>query len=89
MGSYTIFVKKQVIGGCWVFTMKVYPDGSVERLKAHLVAKGYTQVYDIDYDNTFSLVAKIPLVQVFISLTAHYGWILHQLDGKNAFVMVI
>ncbi|RVW47850.1 Retrovirus-related Pol polyprotein from transposon RE1 [Vitis vinifera] len=46
--------------GCrWVYTVKVGPDGQVDRLKARLVAKGYTQVYGSDYGDTFFPVAKI------------------------------
>ena len=41
--------------GCrWVYTVKVGPDGQIDRLKARLVAKGYTQQYDSDYCDTFS-----------------------------------
>ena len=33
--------KKTIVGCCWVYTVKHLPDSSIERLKAHLVAKGY------------------------------------------------
>ena len=36
---------KSPIGCHWVYTMKVGPDGQVDRLKARLIAKGYTQQY--------------------------------------------
>ena len=42
------------IGCRWVYTVKVGPDGQVDRLKARLVAKGYSQVYGSDYGDTFS-----------------------------------
>lgn len=47
-----------VIGSKWVHKTKYREDGIIDRLKPHLVAKGYTQVPDIDFDETFSLVIK-------------------------------
>ena len=61
-------------------------DGSIERLKAHLIAKGFTQSYGIDYLDTFASVAQLNTIQVLLSLAANYDWPLHQLDIKNAFL---
>ena len=66
--------------------MKVNLDGSIARLKARFVAKGYSQTYGVDYSNTFSLVAKLTFIRLFISLAATNGWDLHQLDIKNVFL---
>ena len=66
--------------------MKVNPDGSIARLKAHLVAKGYAQTYGVDYSDTFSPIAKQTFIRLFISLAATHGWDLHQLDIKNVFL---
>jgi hypothetical protein len=61
---------KKAVGCKWVFAVKVNADGSVNRLKTRLVAKGYTQTYSIYYSKTFSPVAKLTSVRLFISLAA-------------------
>ena len=70
-----------------MFTVKVNPDGSIARLKAHLVAKGYAQTYRVDYSDTFSPVAKLTSIRLFISLATTHGWDLYQLDIKNVFFL--
>ncbi|XP_076899988.1 protein ARABIDILLO 2-like [Bidens hawaiensis] len=82
----TLPVGKRIVGCRWVFTVNLHPDGSLHRLKARLVAKGYSQAYGIDYEETFSPVAKMPSVRICIALAAINHWPLHQLDIKNTFL---
>ena len=65
--------EKTIVGCRWVYTVKYLPDGSIERLKAHLVAKGYAQTHSVDYAETFSPVAKISSIQNLISLATNLG----------------
>jgi len=68
-----------------VFTVKYKVDGTVEQYKAWLVAKRYTQTYSIDYQETFSPVAKLNTIQILLSFVANLDWPLYQFDIKNAF----
>ena len=73
--------------GCkWIFTIKYKADGTLERYKARLVVKGYTQTYGIDYQETFALVAKMNTIRIILSLATNFDWPLLQFDVKNAFL---
>jgi hypothetical protein len=61
----------------WVYRNKYALDGSVERHKAQLVAKVFSQVEGIDYNETFSSVAKMNSIFLFLSLAASHKWEVH------------
>ncbi len=58
----------------------------MSRYKARLVAKGYAQTYGIDYEETYSPIAKMITIRTIIAMAAIKGWSLHQMDVKNVFL---
>lgn len=77
---------QKVIGTKWVFTIKRNEQGEIERYKARLVALGYRQTYGIDYSETYSPVANMNSIRVFLALCCHFGLHIHQYDVDTAFL---
>jgi hypothetical protein len=72
------FLKGRKLVRCkWVYKTKYALNGSVERHKAQLVAKGFSQVEGIDYNETFALVAKMNSICLVLALVASYKWEVH------------
>jgi hypothetical protein len=70
----------------WVYRTKYASDGSVERHKSRLVAKGFSQIEGIDYNETFSPVDKMNSIYLVLSLVASHKWKVHQMDVKYIFL---
>lgn len=77
---------RNIIDCKWVYKMKRKVDGTLDRYKAHLVAKGFKQRYGIDYEDTFSPVVKAVTIRMVLSIAVFRGWSLRQLDVQNAFL---
>ena len=77
---------KRTVGCKWVFSIKHKVDRLIERYKARIMAKGYTQTYGIDYQETFSPIAKLNIVLVLLSLAVNLDWSLHYFYVKNSFL---
>ena len=74
----------KAVGSKWVFKVKVNGDGCVERYKARLVAQGFTQKKETNYDETFAPVVRIESLRMVIGLAVSNGLSLHQLDVMTA-----
>jgi hypothetical protein len=74
------------IGSKWVFKKKLRSDGTIERYKATLVIKGYSQKEGEDFFDTYSPVARLTTIRVLLSLAASHGLLIHQMDVKIAFL---
>jgi hypothetical protein len=65
--------EKKTIGCKWVYKVKHNADGSMNRYKARLVAKGYAQTHGIDYEETYSPIAKMTTLRAIIAMAAAKG----------------
>lgn len=82
-------IGKSTMSSRWVFIVYVVPKRHVDRLKARLMAKGYTHNYGLGYGDSFSLFAKMESIRLFLSMVVIRRWYLYQLDIKNSLYMVI
>jgi hypothetical protein len=69
----------------WVFTLKFNADGTLERFKARLVARGFTQQYGVDYTETFAPTVRMASLRAFMAVVACEDLECRQYDIKNAF----
>ncbi|KAI0991569.1 hypothetical protein K3495_g16618, partial [Podosphaera aphanis] len=69
----------------WVFTIKTNPDGSTERFKARLVARGFSQEHGVDYTETFAPTVRMDTLRLFIAIVAKNNLECFHFDIKNAF----
>jgi len=75
-----------VIGTKWIYKNKSDENGTVTRNKARLVAQGYTQVEDLDFDETFALIARLESIRILLGVACILKFKLIQMDVKNAFL---
>ena len=76
---------EKITGGKWVFAMKETADGT-KSYKARYVAKGYSQVEGVNYDEVFSPTAKMTSLRMIIQLAVEYNMTIEQMDVKSAYL---
>lgn len=77
---------RKVIDTKWVFKLKRNSAGEIERYKARLVARGFTQSQGFDFTETCSPVVRMSTVRILLVLANREDWHVHQMDVKCAFL---
>lgn len=77
---------ESVIDNRWVFKIKRKPDGTIERYKARLVVRGFTQCYGVNYYETFSPVVTFSSIRAILAISVARYMKLKQFDVKTAFL---
>jgi hypothetical protein len=65
---------RNIIQCKWIYKIKRKQDGSLDKYKACLVAKGFRQRYGIDYEDTFSPVVKAATIRIILYIAVSGGW---------------
>ena len=76
---------KTAVGGRWVYTIKESSTGA-KTFKARYVAKGYSKVRGIDFQETFAPAANLTSLRVLMKVAAQHDLFLHQMDVKTAYL---
>jgi transposase InsO family protein len=75
-----------VVSTKWVFDVKYTADGRIDRFKARLVARGFSQREGLDFEDTFAPVIRLESLRILFAFAATYGLKAHLLDATNAYV---
>ena len=75
-----------VIGTRWIFKNKTDENDEIVRNKSRLEAQGYTQVEGIDFDESFTPVARLESIQILLSIACIINFKLYQMGMKSAFL---
>ena len=75
-----------IVSNKWVFKLKRLPNGQVDRYKARLVARGFSQQYGIDYEETFAPVVRMESLRILLAIAAAEDLEIHQMDVITAYL---
>ncbi|KAE8187009.1 hypothetical protein CF336_g6746, partial [Tilletia laevis] len=70
----------------WVLRIKRNADATIQKYKGRLVARGFTQIHGVDYDETFAPTSRLRILRLFCSLSAALDLELHQIDFETAYL---
>ena len=78
---------KNIIGTKWVFKNKMNEDGQIIRNKERLVCKGYSQIERINFEETFTTIAHMEAIRMFLKFACSEGFkVDYQMDVKSTFL---
>src|SRR6266850_1982032 len=77
---------KNIVGCKWVFCLKQKADRSVDKYKACLVVRGFTQIYGVDYYNTYSPVAWLASFRLILTVAVRNNWDIEAFDFNSAYL---
>jgi hypothetical protein len=77
---------QNVVGTKWVFRNKQDEHDVVTRNKARVVAKGYSQVEGLDFDETYAPIARLESIRILLAYATYHGFKLYQIYVKSAFL---
>ncbi|GKE39366.1 retrovirus-related pol polyprotein from transposon TNT 1-94 [Tanacetum coccineum] len=78
--------KVMVITLKWIYKVKLDELGGILKNKARLVARGYRQEGEIDFEESFAPVARLVAIRIFLAFAAHMNMVVYQMDVKTAFL---
>jgi hypothetical protein len=78
--------KKNVVGTKWALCNKQDEHGVVTRNKTRLMAKGYSQVECLDFDETFATVARLESIYILLAYATQHDFKIYQMDVKSVFL---
>lgn len=84
--SLVPWTDQRLVGCRWTYKIKYDAAGNVDRFKARLVARGFTQTHGIDFWDTFSPVIRMESVRMILAIAAEMGLKIRQFDVKTAFL---
>ena len=77
---------QSVVGGKWVYDVKLNKDNEIKKFKARYVARGFSQISGVNYFETFAPTARLTSVRVLMQLSVQHDLFIHQLDVKTAYL---
>lgn len=78
--------KENIVTSRWVFVTKRNPNGDINRYKARLVARGFSQIYGIDYTETYAPVVNSSSIRLLFAYASVEKLCIGQFDVKTAFL---